>query len=208
MPRILKKVKPWACAVGALSMILFYLHWWALATLLVVVSWGADKVNARVSRAICSGRNRLSARRQVKEISTLVVGACVSRKVLVRTFGKDALLIVAPNRSADTSSLLLQHVSSCLRSGGRVCIILPAGKGEKKLTIFDLPFLSQLAKLEMNVSFDKRETRYPLFFHLAESMKFVRDNLLKRKLRKVEYTHSDIQELCGRKGFVLDFYKS
>lgn len=205
MSRFLKNRKLWLLAAGLILIaVLLFVKLWILAAI-VLVGELLFLLSVIVVRDTQKPISELHHNRRVRQIDTLIIGDWCSRRQLARHFDLSRSLIVrAPGRSEKASLLLLEHLASRL-DGKNVCIVQPVSdKGE--IGPFDVPYMSQLTKLELGLSVSSRRMLLFLFFHPCELAKVLLSPLC--SLRVSEPLTKEIQNYCVRKGFRLTCLKS
>ena len=200
MSRFLKSRKIWILAIGiVLVAVLIMCNCWVSAialllaeALLLLAFW--------VEREALLPRQDLQSNRRIKRIDTLVIGDWCSRKVLSQRFDlKHALVVRAPGRSEKASLLLLEHLASRL-DGKNVCIVAPrSDKG--KIGEYDIPFLSQVTRLELGL----REEPLKRLTYLLRHPSVLLRTLLSpfEGLKETAPKNEALLQYCERKGYNL-----
>ena len=148
--------------------------------------------------------SELHNNRKIRIIDTLIIGDWCSRRQLSKHFDiSHALIVRAPGRSEKASLLLLMHLASRL-DGKNVCIVQTSNDGGE-IGPFDVPYLSQLTKLEMGLVISSLKMHIYLIFHPKELAKVLVSPFM--VLKKQEPRNKDIVEYCRRKGFCLTCLK-
>ena len=141
----------------------------------------------------------LSSKRDIKPIDTLIIGDYCSRKVLSSLYNLDkSLIVMAPERSAKASLLILQHIASRL-NGKNVCIIAPHNQTDV-ITPLDASYFSQITKLEIGIE-SGRIKRYS--YLLLHPLMLIRVLLPFSKPKLAAPFGKDLQDYCLRKGYNL-----
>ena len=200
MSRFLKNRKLWMLVAGlALTAVLLIMKIWVLAAIVAVVEI-YSLISILVVRETQKPMSELHANRNIRQVDTLIIGDWCSRKQLAQHFDLSRSLVVrAPGRSEKASLLLLEHLSSRL-DGNNVCIVQPR-KDNGEIGPYDVPYLSQLTKLEMGLTLSPRKMMIYLFVHITELAKVIGAPFM--KLDKSKPSDSDLVAYCQRKGFRL-----
>lgn len=204
MSRLLRNRKLWMLAVGlALTAVLLLMKLWLLAVI-VAVGELLFSLLVYVVRETQKPMGELHNNRKIRKVDSLIIGDWCSRRQLSRYFDLSHSLIVrAPGRSEKASLLLLEHLASRL-DGKNVYIVQPR-KDNGEVGPYDLPYMSQLSKLELGLSVSSRNMFSWLLCHPSELIKVFFSPLM--TLRESESTNRDLVEYCKRKGFCLTCLK-
>lgn len=150
-------------SLGVTMVFAFYTDFWYLSLLFVaiLVCWIINKL---VIRKMSAPTADLNAFRDVKEISSLVIGDVCSDTLFSETIDKNkALYFMCPKRSLEASYQILLHTFSRIASNGSVVII--DGKSNEQYMPFDVIFFSEITKLEKNIDSSKMRFKYPIIFY-------------------------------------------
>lgn len=113
--------------------------------------------------------------REIKHYGILVIGDMISTKDLAPYIDKqqNVLSIMASDRCLEASWQILRHSVSILDEGD-TCVIVDRGKksSKKPYTIFDVPFLHQITRMELHIdeSYYKK-VRFPLLYEPIRSLR-------------------------------------
>lgn len=204
MSRLLRNRKLWMLVAGLLlTAVLLVMKLWVVA---IVVAIGELMlfITVFVVRETQKPIYDLHNNRKIRIIDTLIIGDWCSRRQLSKQFDLSRALIVrAPGRSEKASLLLLMHLASRL-DGRNVCIV-QANNDSGEIGPFDVPYLSQLTKLEMGLVNSSRKMLTYLFFHPKELAKVLVSPFY--GFTGVKPNDKDLVEYCQRKGFILTCLK-
>lgn len=181
--------------LGFLALVLAQLY--VIIILLIILYY----LNKRVVNYIWQPTKRLGAKREVEIVDTLVIGDICSRSILEKYCDlSHSMVIMAPDRSLKTSSLILSHVESVICDAGTVVIVASRNPSRKLITSFDIPFFNRITALELGI--DKKSVLYnfPILLHPIKCIKLL-GGYRSRKLE--ECPKDEIVKLCKRKGFNL-----
>lgn len=159
-------------------------------------------LNCKTVKKITSPKERLTARRKVEEIKTLVIGDTCPDNVLEKYCQlNNSLKIEAPMRSLASTALILDHVESVLSQEGTVVIVAPKKMNEEKISLFDLPFIGIVASKELGIERKSLLNRIPLLRHPVRSLVWLFPG--GRDRTPANCPNEQIVNLCKRKGFQL-----
>ena len=204
MSRLLRNRKLWMLAAGfALIVVLLILKLW-VAAIVVAVGELMLLVTLLVVRETQKPTSELHNNRKIRIVDTLIIGDWCSRRQLSKHFDlSHALIVRAPGRSEKASLLLLEHLASRL-DGKNVCIV-QSSNDNGEIGPFDVPYLSQLTKLEMGLVISSRKMLTYLFIHPKEFLKVLTSPF--GALQEQKPKGKDLVEYCQRKGFCLTCLK-
>lgn len=197
MSRFLTNKKIAIFCLLALSILLLFTKMWIISILilLVVLLYVLNKI----VRESTNKMQLLSARREIKKYQYLIIGDMCPHSILKNYISQpsNSLILLSPNRSLDASYQILLHTISILDENG-TCIIIDSGKQFKKpYTIFDIPYLSLIARKDLKIEFLEKERFYPLFYEPIKSLLILLNFSLRRKYKN---------EICKDKRFG-DFFQ-
>lgn len=202
MSGILKNRKYWVLAFMSFLIIAFIVLHWYIAAILVSLIAALFIADILLVRNWMKPLHELYPQRPLWDINTLVIGeTCSSRSLSSRFDLQHTLIITAPIRSVEASLLILKHVSSRL-DGNQICIIAPS-KELNNISVLDIPFLSLLTKLEMNLKDNRRERQFYIFYHPLIFIKFLCS--LFSMPKEMACDNVEVIDYCKRKGFNLIF---
>lgn len=164
-----------------------------------------QKLNAPICRRMYGVLDHVSANRPIETVSTLVIGDLCSDKALNSVCQLDgSLKIMLPNRSLESSKLILFHFTSVLKEGGNVVI---TDKGSNKgVTCYDYPFFSQITRMELRMKDESKKRNYPLLYAPLQSLQLL-FGFGASKIHKENCPDEEIIEMCKRKKFQLIYLK-
>lgn len=159
-------------------------------------------LNHKTVQRINLPKKRLTARRKVEMIETLIIGDRCPDDIL-KSYCQlnNSLKIIAPLRSLASSELILDHVESVLSNTGTVVIVSPKRKREEKISLFDLPYIGIVASKELGVEPKSFLNRIPLLRHPVRCLLWLFPS--RRNFLTSECPDLHIVNLCKRKGFHL-----
>lgn len=197
MPRFLTIKKIAILCMLAISILLLFTKVWIISILilLAVLLYVLNKI----VRESTNKMPLLSARREIKKYQYLIIGDVCPHSILKNYISQpgNSLILLSPNRSLDASYQILLHTISILDENG-TCIIIDSGKQIKKpYTIFDIPYLSLIARKELKIEFLEKERFYPLFYEPIKSLLILLNFSLRRRYKN---------EICKDKRFE-DFFQ-
>lgn len=204
MSRLLGNRKLWVLAAGlVLTAVLLVMKLWLVATV-VAVGELMLLITFFVVRETQKPMSELYNYRKIRNVDTLIIGDWCSRRQLSKHLDLSRALIVrAPGRSEKASLLLLMHLASRL-DGKNVCIV-QASNDSGEIGPFDVPYLSQLTKLEMGLVNSSRKMLIYFFIHPKDLAKVLISPFM--ALQKQKPNDKDLVEYCHRKGFCLTCLK-
>ncbi len=146
----------------------------------------------------------LYSNREIKHYDTLLIGDICSKNVLQDHITFNTLSLTCPNRNLEASYQILLHTESILGEGGK-CVIVD-GKKEMKnpITLFDVGFLSQLRKKELNVECLEKKRNFPLFYAPLRSLKLLL-GIGTSAYKKSVCPHKGIVDFCNKKQLQLTY---
>lgn len=160
------------------------------------------KLNAPVRSKALGALRYVSSNRAVRTVDTLVIGDLCSSKILKGVCSLDnAVKVIYPGRSLSSSKRILSHLTSLLPQGGNVVIVDRGSQTE--VTPYDYPFLSQLARLELNIKEESKKISYPLFYMPWQSLRLLFGLSIGLKLSVVDCPDQELKALCNRKSYNL-----
>ena len=183
MPRFLTNKKIAILCMLALSIPLLFTKVWIISILilLAVLLYVLNKI----VRESTNKMPLLSARREIKKYQYLIIGDVCPHSILKNYISQpsNSLILLSPNRSLDASYQILLHTISILDENG-TCIIIDSGKQIKKpYTIFDIPYLSLIARKELGIECLEKKRFYPLFYEPVKSLLILLNFSLRRKYK-------------------------
>ena len=159
------------------------------------------KLNAPVRNKALSALRYVSSNRDVQTVDTLIIGDMCPNKLLREVCSLDhSVKLVYPDRSLSSSKRILSHLTSLLPQGGNVVIVDRGSQNE--VTPYDYPFLSQLARLELNIKEESKKIDYPLFFMPWQSLRLL-FGISDSKLSVADCPDRELKDLCNRKSYNL-----
>jgi hypothetical protein len=160
-----------------------------------------QKLNSPIRIKLYEALQHVQANRPIESINTLIIGdLCKDRMLMQLCQSNQSIKIMRPKRSLESSKLILAHFTSVLREGGKV-IIIDLGSKEG-VSCLDYPFLSQISRLELNLSENSKRISYPLLFFPLQCIRLM-FGLGCSKIHEAECPDNEIVEICNRKQFKL-----
>lgn len=198
----MKRKKYWLLMLGlTLIIVLFAIKAFVLGAL-VVLGGLYLMYSYRVAKKAEKPRSELSSTREIKLINTLIIGDyCPERELAKYCDMSKALKIIAPGRTEAASLLILQHVASRL-DGKEVCIIAPH-KRQKTISPYDIPYLSQITKLEMGLADNSVQRITYLLLHPLLMLSII-SSIFCRPLVS-DKASKELIDYCQRKEYHLTF---
>lgn len=204
MSRILKSRGLRLLAAGLiLIVVLLCMKLWIVSSLAAVVECYVLLI-LLLDRETRKPQSDLNSNRKVRTIDTLIIGDWCSKRQLAQHFDlTSSLVVIAPGRSEKASLLLLEHLASRL-DGKNVCIVLPKNDCND-INVYDVPYLSELTKLEIGLTTSRKDRWLYLLLHPSEMVKVLISPF--RRLRNCTPNNEALVNYCDRKGFRLTCLK-
>lgn len=181
---------------------LFLTPFWIISVFILVVL-----VFLYLNRKVLKDTNKsnfFSAKREIKQYKTLVIGDFCSPDSLSSYIVDDetTLLIMIPDRSLEASYQILLHTVSILDKEATFVLVCGMKNADNLYTVFDMPYLNQVTKKELGIENLDKKARYPLAFEFYRSMRILL-KMYSRNFAEIECTDERICSFCSRKNIRL-----
>lgn len=108
---------------------------------------------------------------------------------------KTSISFLAPNRCVYGSFMLLQRLYSLLKEDEGT-FILVANTSQKRISIFDIPYIQKYTLKQMSIFFKKYLSYFPLFYSPIDSLKILFNHKKKGNLKEEVLSDNDIINFC------------
>lgn len=108
---------------------------------------------------------------------------------------KTSISFLAPNRCVYGSFMLLQRLYSLLKEDEGL-FILVANTSQKRISIFDIPYIQKYTLKQMSIFFKKYLSYFPLFYSPIDSLKILFNHKKKGNLKEEVLSDNDIINFC------------
>ncbi len=213
MPGILRSKKKFAlCCLLLLAVLLFVTPVWYVSLFLVACVALLCLNQLVVNKNMRPYHLAFSAKREVKQWDTIVIGILPPPSRIGGTWDINAehtLLLLSPDRSLEASCQILLHAGSVINNNNGKIIILNDGRQRKSkaYTIFDIPYLGLIARKQLGLESQLRKVPYPLLYEPLRSLKLLLGIGHKDYVQR-ECPNEEIVRYCKRKGFTLTYMES
>lgn len=174
MSRILRNKRVWGVGFGCLllllSLLVKNLLLMILGCLLIILIIADFYAYKKIMRQM----EPFQTRSKIRNVDYLVIGDMVDAVRFVPK-GKSYVSICAPERSLFSCIEILQHTSSILNeSGGNVLFFYRnSSMDPTSITLFDFPFLSEVAMKKLGLSTIRKRMQYPLLYSPIKTSMFL-----------------------------------
>ena len=189
------------------ALILYYGVYWMLLLVMIVVL--IKIINREILIRIQKSRARLQANREVEDVEYIILSdSRLLEKDLKSTFCTDKnYTLVLPDASMHNIFLVLEHILSVLNTDNKNVVIIFRLEREKDMvTAFDLPFYSQITKLELGINESARKFYYPLIFTPIRCFRYIFP-CINPKFKESNMNNREIEILCKRHNIKVKFYQ-